>query len=109
MELGKVIAKFIKQKGMTQAEVAERIGKSPTALSQIVKGVYNPNPETLDKICEVLEIPKPLLYFMTISEEDVPKEKVELYRMLAPTLKDFVFKVFGDDLESLNSKNSSKV
>lgn len=107
MELGKVIARFIKQKGMTQVEVAKKIGKSPTALSQIVKGVYSPNPETLDKICEVLEIPKPLLFFMTISEDDVPQEKIELYRMLAPTLKDFIFKIFGDDLIEIEEKNVS--
>ena len=54
MEIGQVLQKLIKQKGLTQAMLAEKIGKSPTALSQIIKGKYHPNPETLDKICEVL-------------------------------------------------------
>ena len=81
MEIGRVIGMMIKKKGMTQVEVAERIGKSTTALSQIVKGAYKPNPETLEKLCDVLEIPQSILYFLTISEKDIPEEKKELYRI----------------------------
>ena len=101
MELGQVIGRLIKQKKLTQAEVAERIGKSPTALSQIVKGVYKPNPDTLDKICAVLEIPQPILYFLTISEDDIPEDKVDLYKMLAPALRDFVYRIFGNEVNVL--------
>jgi len=107
MELGQVIGKLIKQKKLTQIEVAERIGKSPTALSQIVKGVYNPNPDTLEKICAVLEIPQPILYFLTISENDIPKEKLELYKMLAPALRDFVYRIFGDEVDVLEQSVNS--
>ncbi|WP_375587012.1 helix-turn-helix domain-containing protein [Flagellimonas aurea] len=101
MELGKVINVLIKKKGLTQVEVANRIGKSPTALSQIIKGNYNPNPDTLQKICDVLEVPQPILYFLTISEEDIPIEKLELYRMLAPSIKDFLIKIFGEEKKEL--------
>ena len=97
MELGKVINALIKKRGLTQVEVAKQIGKSPTALSQIVKGIYKPNPATLEKICEVLNIPQPILYFLTISEKDIPEDKLELYRMLAPSLRDFLMKIFGED------------
>ena len=97
MELGKVINLLIKKRGLTQVEVANRIGKSTTALSQIIKVSYNPNPDTLEKICLVLEVPQPILYFLTISEKDIPKDKIELYRMLAPSLKDFLIKIFGEE------------
>lgn len=97
MEIGKVVNILIKKKGLTQAEVANRIGKSPTALSQMINGVYNPSPDTLDKICKVLGVPQPILYFLTISEEDIPEDKVELYRMLAPSIKEFLIKIFGED------------
>lgn len=107
MELGQVIGKLIKQKKLTQIEVAERIGKSPTALSQIVKGVYKPNPDTLEKICGVLEIPQPILYFLTISEKDIPEDKIELYKMLAPALRDFVYRIFGDEVNVLEQEINS--
>ena len=101
MELGKVIGKLIKQKKLTQVEVASKIGKSTTALSQIIKGTYNPNPDTLEKLCKVLEIPQPILYFLTISEDDIPEDKLDLYRMLAPALRDFVIRIFGDEVNTL--------
>ncbi len=96
MELGKIISLLIKKRGLTQVEVAKRIGKSTTALSQIIKGSYNPNPETLDKICDVLEVPKPILHFLTLSENDIPSDKLTQYRLLAPAIKDFLIKIFGE-------------
>ncbi|UJH67378.1 helix-turn-helix domain-containing protein [Allomuricauda sp. SCSIO 65647] len=101
MEIGKVINVLIKKKGLTQAEVANKIGKSTTALSQIINGAYNPNPDTLDKICKVLGVPQPILYFLTISEDDIPAEKIELYRMLAPSIKDFLLRIFGEEKNEL--------
>jgi transcriptional regulator with XRE-family HTH domain len=97
MKIGEVIGNLIKKRGLTQKEVAQRIEKSTTALSQIINGVYEPNPETLDKICDVLDVPKPILHFMMISEEDIPKEKKEIYRILEPSIKEFIFSVFGSN------------
>ena len=95
MTLGQVISNLIKKRGLTQKEMALKIDKSPTALSQIINGQYEPNPETLDKICKVLDIPKPILHFLMISEEDIPEEKKEIYRILEPSIKEFIFSVFG--------------
>lgn len=97
MTLGEVIGNLIKKRGLTQKEVASKIDKSTTALSQIINGVYEPNPETLDKICLVLDVPKPILHFMMISDEDIPEEKKEIYRILEPTIKEFIFSVFGSN------------
>ena len=101
MELGKTIEILIKKRGLTQVFVAKEIGKSTTALSQIIKGSYKPSPDTLQMICKVLDVPQPVLYFLTISEDDIPEDKIELYRLLAPTLKDFLFKIFGSDNKEL--------
>ena len=94
MTIGQVIKKIIKKRGLTQVEVAKSIGKSTTALSQIINGVYEPNPESLEKLCSVLEVPKPILYFMMISEEDLPEEKKEVFKDFEPVLKDFISEVF---------------
>jgi len=105
MEIGKVIGEVIKKKGLTQVEVAKKIGKSPTALSQIIKGGYNPNPDTLKKISDVLGVPQSILYFLTISEDDIPEEKKKLFRMLAPSLKNFIVSVFGEDMYELHDES----
>ncbi len=56
MKIGQLIKEEIKKKGLTQKEIAKIIGKSETAISQIVIGNYNPTQSTIDKICEVLNI-----------------------------------------------------
>jgi transcriptional regulator with XRE-family HTH domain len=94
MTIGQVIKKIIKKRGLTQVEVAKRIGKSTTALSQIINGVYEPNPESLDRICNVLNVPKPILSFMMISEDDIPEDKKEIYKDFEPLLKEFVSEIF---------------
>ncbi|MCK4664191.1 MAG: helix-turn-helix transcriptional regulator [Bacteroidales bacterium] len=108
MELGRIISLLIKKRNLTQVKVAEKIGKSTTALSQIIKGTYNPNPDTLNKICEVLEIPLPIMYFLTISEEDIPEDKIEMFRFFEPTIKDFLINLFGiEQKEILNEYNKN--
>lgn len=94
MTVGQVIKKIIKKRGLTQVEVAKQIGKSTTALSQIINGVYEPNPESLDRICNVLNVPKPILSFMMISEDDIPENKKEIYKDFEPILKEFVSEIF---------------
>ena len=94
MTVGQVIKKIIKKRGLTQVEVAKQIGKSTTALSQIINGVYEPNPESLDRICNVLNVPKPILSFMMISEDDIPEDKKEIYKDFEPILKEFVSEIF---------------
>ncbi len=94
MKIGQVIKKIIKKRGLTQVEVAKQIGKSTTALSQIINGVYEPNPESLDKLCSVLEVPKPILYFMMVSENDLPEDKKEIFKDFEPVLKEFIAEVF---------------
>lgn len=96
MELGRIISLILKKRGLTQTQVADKIGKSPTALSQIINGTYNPHPDTLKKICDALDIPLPILYFLTISEDDIPKEKLELYRLFEPTIKNFLIDLYGE-------------
>ena len=97
MKIGQIIGKLIKKRGLTQKQVASKINKSTTALSQIINGVYEPNPETLDKICKVLDVPKPILYFMMISEEDIPDDKKDIYKILEPSIKEFIVSVFGSN------------
>ena len=48
------IKQLVKEKGMTMAEVAKKLGVNPVNLSSAIKG--NPTLSTLSKIAEVLEV-----------------------------------------------------
>ncbi|WP_456315673.1 helix-turn-helix domain-containing protein [Pseudomonas shirazensis] len=101
MEIGKVIKLLIKKRGMKQVEVAKLIGKSPTALSQIISGTFKPQSDTLEKISEVLNIPIAVIHFLSISEDDVPKENLPLYRNLAPSIEKYLIDIFSVSQEDL--------
>lgn len=102
MELGQVIKLLIKKRGLKQIEVAERIGKSPTALSQIINGTYKPQSDTLEKLSEVLNIPVAVIHFLSISEKDVPEENLALYKSLAPSFEKYLIDVFSVNKEDLS-------
>ena len=52
-----LLKKARKNKGLTQAEVAKKLYLSQAAYSKYETGASSPNPETLSKIAEVLEVP----------------------------------------------------
>jgi transcriptional regulator with XRE-family HTH domain len=54
---GKVLAAARRRRGLTQAELAERMGTSRRVISYYEREVGNPNIETLNKISEVLNVP----------------------------------------------------
>lgn len=56
MNLGSSIKKEIKRQGKTQKEVAEFIGISNNAMSQICINATFPHKETLEKICKCLNV-----------------------------------------------------
>ena len=55
MEIGELIKNTRVRKGMTQAELAERLGVTPQAISQYERGVKKPKYETIKKIAMALD------------------------------------------------------
>lgn len=95
MEIGEVIKLFIKNRKMSQTEVAQAIGKSTTALSQIVNGAYKPQADTLEALSRVLNVPVAVFHFMSIDEESVPPENRQLFKFLAPSMERYLLEVFN--------------
>lgn len=54
------ILELCKQKGITQKDLAEKIGMTPVGLAKAANG--NPTFETLEKIAEGLNVPVPELF-----------------------------------------------
>lgn len=102
MEIGQVIKLLIKKRGLKQVEVAEKIGKSTTALSQIINGTYKPQSDTLEKLSQVLNVPVAVIHFLSISEKDIPEENLPLYRNLAPSMEKYLIDVFSVDKKDLS-------
>lgn len=94
MDLGTIIKNTRKQQGQTQNEFAESCGISQTYLSQIENNAKEPNLSTLKEISKNLEIPLPILFFLSLNEEDIPEEKRKAFEIVNPSVKSLISEFF---------------
>jgi len=94
MDLGNAIKKIRKEKGFTQSFLAERCGITQTYLSQIENNSKEPNISTVKKIAKSLDIPMPVLFFLSIDTEDITPEKQEAFEMIQSSVKSLIAKFF---------------
>lgn len=94
MNLGTVIKDIRKQRGQTQIEFASGCGITQTYLSQIENNNKEPNLATLRGISNKLEIPLPILFFLSLNEEDVSPEKRKAFEIINPSVKSLINEFF---------------
>ncbi|HLG35641.1 MAG TPA: helix-turn-helix transcriptional regulator [Bacteroidia bacterium] len=87
MDLGTTIKNIRKQKALSQKELADRCGISQTYLSQIEKNQKQPNYSRLVLISNGLKIPLPILFFLSMTEEDVQPQKRKAFHIISPSVK----------------------
>ncbi len=93
MEIGSAIREIRKSKKITQKELAVKCNLSNNSITQIELNNTFPKKNTIKKICKALNIPTAFLLFYSLTEKDIPKEKREIYRVLAPLLKKLIEEV----------------
>lgn len=72
MQTGELIKQARTAAGITQAELAKRLGVTPQAISQYERGIKNPKTETLKKIAAALGVP----WYKLLS--DNPNEQLDI-------------------------------
>jgi len=90
MELGNTIKEIRKKKKIPQEILAERSGITQAYLSLIENDKKEPNLSTLKEISKALDTPLPLIFFLSLSEEDVPDAKKLIFSQLNPSIKELV-------------------
>lgn len=93
MDIGSAIKTIRTRKKITQKDLALKCNISANALCSIEKNISFPSKETINKICDALEIPVSYLLFFSITEDDVPKEKQSIFNVL----KEPIQKILVDD------------
>lgn len=90
MDLGSTIKHLRKQKGLSQGKLSEMSGISQTYLSQIESNSKSPILSTIQTICDCLNIPMPILFFMSMEKEDVHQNKRKAFETLSPSIKSLI-------------------
>jgi transcriptional regulator with XRE-family HTH domain len=94
MLIGNAIKEIRKQKKIQQQELSELCKLSQTYLSQIENNKKQPNLTTLEIIGEKLGIPIPVILFLSLTDNDVPENKRELFRFMSPIVEKFINEIF---------------
>lgn len=87
MDLGNAIKTLRTKQGMTQTQLAEKIGMSINAVSSLEIGKTYPPKATVEKLCEAFGVSAALFQLSAIDEGDFPEEKKVLYRALLEPLR----------------------
>lgn len=95
MDLGNIIKNIRKQKGQTQVEFALSCGITQTYLSQIESNLKEPNLSTLKSISDCLNVPLPILFFLSMTEDDVPQNKRKAFQIVSPSINSLVNEFFA--------------
>jgi len=90
MNLGKSIQSLRKSQGLTQEALAERVGVSRPAISQIENNSVRPEQETITSICKALNVPESLLYINSFEKEDVAESQRMMYDKLFPIIQNMI-------------------
>jgi transcriptional regulator with XRE-family HTH domain len=95
MDLGSAIKNIRRQKQQTQGEFAAKCGITQAYLSRIENNQKEPNLSILRTISEQLEIPLPILFFLSMNENDVPEKKRAAFKLVSPSVKSLVNEFFA--------------
>lgn len=93
MKIGTAIKNSRIEKGISQLDLANKMGISRTSLSQIETNLKRPSKTTMEKLAEALELPEIYFYLISLEKEDVPEDKKELYDIVFPSIKEMVRKL----------------
>lgn len=101
--IGEMIRRFRKKKGLSQAELSEKVNIVQTHISRIERGLSMPSVELLIQLVQTLEIPnEELLFSLGLSDDKLPlpRSEEELKKLLLQ---------FLDVLPGLSDEQRQKV
>lgn len=78
----------------SQMVFAERIGITQTYLCQLERNNKKPSIDLLENISDSVKIPMPILFWKSLTEDQVPIEKKEFFNIVKPHIDALIMEVF---------------
>lgn len=95
MNLGTTITKLRKERKITQGDLAEKCKITQAYLSMIENNKKEPNLSTLKELACALNVPLPVIFFLSIDKDDVPLDKQGMYDLVKPSVEGMIEKIFS--------------
>ena len=94
MDIGNTIKKIRIQKGFKQNEFAEKCELTQAYLSKIESNQKEPALSVLKTIAGALETPLPVLFFHSLTMEDIDPKKRDAFQIILPSIKGMIESFF---------------
>lgn len=107
MNIGKAIKDLRKQKGLKQKDFASLCSISATYLCQIEANQRDANISTLKTISDALDVPLPVIFFLSLDQNDISPQKREAFNILAPSINSFITEFFIPQFPGNDTLNST--
>lgn len=96
MKIGSIIKTERKKKGLIQNQLATQCNITTTYLSLIENDKKEPTISLLRTIAENLNLPLPILLFMSLDNEDIPESKKEFFNIVKPSIDSMLQNLIED-------------
>lgn len=96
MNIGLVIRKIRKRQSLTQKELAESCYINQGFLCSIENGKREASVKTLKIISKKLRTPIALMFWHTLTQDDVPESKKEIYKQLIEPTTNLIEQMFTE-------------
>jgi len=93
MNLGLEIRKTRKAQKINQQELSIRTGLSQAYISQVENGHKKPSQDAIETICGVLGTHAGILYWNSLTEQDVSEDKRTAFRIIKPSVDRLLQKI----------------
>jgi transcriptional regulator with XRE-family HTH domain len=94
MDLGNSIKEYRIKKGYKQNELADKCDMTQAYLSKIENNQKEPALSVLKTISTILGVPLPVLFFMSLSIEDIDPKKQDAFKIIEPSIKGMIHNFF---------------
>ena len=95
MQLGDTI-KFLREKNnIKQGDLCDDIGVNRSYWSLVENNHKKPSHDMLEKFAEHIGLPVAVIFYFSLDLKDVPKEKIEVYNLLKPSIDNLILEIFN--------------
>lgn len=94
MNIGSTIKKIRIQKGFKQTDFADKCQLTQAYLSKIESNKKEPAISVFKTIADGLGVPLPVLFFLSLDEEDIDPKKKEAFQIILPSIKGMIESFF---------------
>lgn len=100
MELGETLKQIRLSDGkFNQKSFAKLIGSSQSHLCSVENGKRKPSIDLIEEYVKRFKVPTVMVIFLSLTEENIPKKKIEAFRTLKPMIDNLI-----KDLFNINEK-----